>query len=99
MSEMPNTSTVDSTTCDRPDSSAELPLGLLSPPEVARILNVTVPTLANWRSAIPRRGPRFLRCGGIRYRERDVLEYLESRMIGTAEQPLPPATAPSKQRR
>ena len=51
---------------------------LLSQHEVAKILKVTVGTLANYRC--DGTGPRFIKGGRIQYRKRDVLAYLESRV-------------------
>lgn len=54
---------------------------LLTPPEVAQWLRVTVQTLANWRagSKAPARGPRFVKVGRcVRYRRVDVVEYIQT---------------------
>lgn len=50
---------------------------LLMDTEVAEITGASIFRVRKWR--LQGRGPRFLRLGGaIRYRESDVLEYVES---------------------
>ncbi len=48
----------------------------LTPLELAAIYGLDVGTLANWRAAKPRKGPRFIRVGrAIRYRWEDVRKW------------------------
>lgn len=57
------------------------PNSRLAPLELAAIYGLTVGTLANWRAARPRRGPRFVRIGAaIRYRWKDVQKW-EARRV------------------
>jgi predicted site-specific integrase-resolvase len=50
---------------------------LMSQDEVSALLDVNVPTLANWRSA--GKGPKFVKlCGRVRYRKVDVEEFINS---------------------
>lgn len=50
---------------------------LMRPVEVAKVLGVTVATLANWRTA--NRGPRWRRLGSIvRYDKDDVRAWIEA---------------------
>ena len=52
-------------------------LGLLTPDEVANLLQVTVTTLQNWR--YNGRGPIFSRVGGIiRYTRQDINDFIYS---------------------
>ncbi|MCL6424352.1 helix-turn-helix domain-containing protein [Brachybacterium sp. JHP9] len=53
----------------------------------AELIGVAPKTLRSWRSAA--RGPRFIREGRIvRYREQDIERWLESRVVGTLEDPV-----------
>lgn len=53
---------------------------LLRPSEVARVLDVSLPTLRNWRAANDGRGPVPTFVGGRwRYLESDVRSYIEQR--------------------
>ncbi len=57
---------------------------LLDPKQTSETLAKPVRTLANWRSK--RYGPPFIRVGGsIRYREEDVLAFLESGRVDTVK--------------
>lgn len=48
----------------------------LTPEEVARRLGLKLQTLENWRFSKNRKGPAYLRVGGvIRYRVVDIEEY------------------------
>lgn len=48
----------------------------LTPEDLSCLWGVTVGTLANWRAAKPRKGPRFLKIGNsVRYLMRDVIDY------------------------
>jgi predicted site-specific integrase-resolvase len=50
---------------------------LMSQDEVSALLDVNVPTLANWRSA--GKGPKFVKlCGRVRYHKVDVEEFINS---------------------
>ena len=63
---------------------------LLTPPEVARLLNVPERTLSQWRYL--RRGPTYIVCGRhVRYRRRDVEAYLDANRV--------PTGTPSRRRR
>ena len=57
---------------------------LLLPGELAELFQVEVKTLEAWRSR--GLGPRFVKLGGreVRYRPRDVLEWLEKRVCSSA---------------
>ncbi len=59
----------------------------LKPSQVAEILNVSVATLAAWRSQ--KRGPRFFRPSGrlVRYSLDDVRRFMEGSPVATADQP------------
>ena len=61
--------------------------------ELAEHLETNPGTLANWR--ITGIGPRFVKVGtGVRYREADVADWLESRTaLTTAEAGVPPSAA------
>lgn len=50
---------------------------LLDVPEVAKLLNIKIATLAQWRMAGT--GPKFLRFGhrSVRYRTGDVIAFIE----------------------
>lgn len=63
-----------------------LPLSELNTPkQVASYLSITVGALSNMRSA--RRGPRFLKHGGmVRYRREDLQEWLAAGVVGTIDQ-------------
>src|SRR5579885_1828022 len=54
---------------------------LLTPEQVAELLHISTRTLANWRCAGV--GPRYARVGGIRYRQSDVEDWIESRLKET----------------
>ena len=55
---------------------------LLLDTEVAEILGASISSVRKWR--LQGRGPRFVRLGGaVRYRESDVLEYVESGRLYT----------------
>lgn len=55
---------------------------VLTPQQVARILQVDTKTLANWRYL--GRGPRFMKDGGIvRYPRRALDAYLDERTVIT----------------
>jgi len=59
---------------------------LLTAAEVSRTLGVTVETLAVWRST-KRYNLPYVKSGRlIRYREEDVISFIESRIIGEAPQ-------------
>jgi hypothetical protein len=48
---------------------------------VAEMLNLSVASLRRWR--LLNKGPRFLKIGaGVRYREADVLRWLQTRTMG-----------------
>jgi predicted DNA-binding transcriptional regulator AlpA len=54
---------------------------LLKEHEVAGITQVSIATLRRWR--LLQQGPKFLKLGAaVRYRENDLLAWLESRPIG-----------------
>jgi predicted DNA-binding transcriptional regulator AlpA len=60
------------------------PQPLMTPTEVARLLNVTTKTLREWRLSNPPRGPESLKLGdgksaARRYRREAVLAWIESR--------------------
>jgi len=56
------------------------PARLLTAEQVADILGVTPPTLANWRCR--RHGPAYVRVGRLaRYRVDDVEAYIQSRTV------------------
>lgn len=67
-----------------PESAAVVSGGdplLKTPAEIAAQLKVTQETLANWRTK--GQGPDYLRVGGqIRYEQRDVASWLNSRKGG-----------------
>ena len=57
---------------------------LMTPTEVARMLNVTTKTLREWRLSQPRRGPESVKLGdgksaAVRYRRESVAAWLEAR--------------------
>jgi hypothetical protein len=55
-------------------------LGLLTPEELALVLEVTTDTLREWRRL--NRGPDFVRTGkGIMYRECDVQEWVKLNVV------------------
>jgi predicted site-specific integrase-resolvase len=58
---------------------------LLSPSEAARILGVSIQTLANWRAA--RRYPlTYIKVGGrVMYRLEDLEAFIEGQAIATKE--------------
>ncbi len=57
-----------------------LPEPLLSEPQAARILNVSIRTLQAWRCAA--KGPPFIRVGrAIRYRRSDLEQYLKDSTV------------------
>ena len=59
---------------------------MLTTAELARALKVSSRTLDNWRSAS--RGPAYFRVeGAVRYRVRDVEEWLEACFVQTLETP------------
>ena len=61
-------------------SNAEYPI-LLTPEEAASILGVKVNTLNTWRST-GRYGIPYLRLAGkIKYREQDILAFIQSSLI------------------
>ncbi|WP_394027277.1 helix-turn-helix domain-containing protein [Desulfovibrio falkowii] len=51
----------------------------LSPAQVSEILGVSEKTLATWRCK--KRGPAYIRLGKILYREVDIKEFLDSRIV------------------
>jgi hypothetical protein len=60
------------------------PQPLMTPTEVARLLNVTTKTLREWRLSQPRRGPESVKLGdgksaAVRYRRESVAAWLEAR--------------------
>lgn len=56
------------------------PSDLMTPGQLARALDISVKTLATWRST-GRHALPFIRCGArIRYRRQDVAAWLESRV-------------------
>ena len=62
-------------------------IGLLTPDEVANLLQVTVTTLQNWRYT--GRGPVFSRVGGIiRYTRHDVNRFVSESRQSITGQPL-----------
>ena len=58
----------------------DLPVSpLVDPKEAARILGVSVGTLAKWRM-VPDKGPRFVRCGSrCRYTAVAIQDFIDSR--------------------
>lgn len=67
-------------------TTAILCCDLLTPSQAAEYIGgVKTQTLAVWR--MQRRGPRYLRVSGrhIRYRVRDLDEYLAARVVETSE--------------
>lgn len=56
-----------------------------TPEQLAEMLGKTTKTLANWRAT--NQGPRYVRLGGrgsgVVYREQDVTEWLEQRLVDT----------------
>ncbi len=54
---------------------------------VSKMLGIGRQTLVNWRAQ--QRGPRYVQAGrrAIRYEVNDVLSFMESRKIGTEDQP------------
>lgn len=64
------------------------PLNTLTPTQLAKTLGVSRRTLANWRSAKPKRGPGFVRDGrDIFYPLKAVAEYKRRRkkLVTTSE--------------
>jgi hypothetical protein len=50
---------------------------LMTADEVAALFDITVPVLANWRSA--GKGPRYVKLGGrVKYRKADVETFIDS---------------------
>lgn len=57
---------------------------LLTPEELAGVLQVEPKTLANWRGMNPPRGPRFVKIGSlVRYRTLDVIAYVKAMTVET----------------
>lgn len=53
---------------------------LIAPDEVAKLLRMTIKTLANWRSETPNRGPRCKKVGGrVLYPQSEVMAWLSNR--------------------
>jgi len=62
-------------------SSEQEVVKLLNPNQVAKVLDVTVGTLSVWRST-GRHGLPFLRLAGkIKYREKDIHEFINNSLI------------------
>jgi predicted DNA-binding transcriptional regulator AlpA len=64
---------------DDKNSTAQNPNQLLTPQQVADLLQVSTGTLENWR--IKNHGPKFLKLGGqhrspVRYRMQDVEDFM-----------------------
>ena len=56
---------------------------LLTTRELAQLIRISAPTLANWR--IQSRGPSFLKVGGrVRYQQADVEQWLEQQRVTTS---------------
>ena len=54
--------------------------------KASQMLNIKRQTLANWR--VHRKGPRYIKSGRlVRYALSDIMNYMESRKIGTQDQP------------
>jgi predicted DNA-binding transcriptional regulator AlpA len=54
---------------------------LLNEYQIAEMLNVSTGTICRWR--LLHRGPKFLKLGNlVRYREADVLSWLQTRPMG-----------------
>jgi predicted site-specific integrase-resolvase len=54
---------------------------LLTPAEVAKLLKISVKTLAQWRSQ--RKGPAYVKInGGVRYKHADIENWLNNRKRG-----------------
>jgi len=65
-------------------------LKLLTPEEVAKILQISTGQLANWRSA--RKGPPWLKTcdglrGSVRYEQETLRDWIMSRMINNTPKP------------
>lgn len=61
---------------------------LLSEPQAAKILNVSIRTLQAWRCAD--KGPAFIRVGrAIRYRRSDLELYLQASTVQPSQPPRP----------
>lgn len=68
-------------TTDRPPIGTVVMARLLTPDEVSDYLGVPPGTLANWR--YQGHGPAFVRLGRhVRYRARDVDDWIDSRLTG-----------------
>lgn len=67
-------------TMARPGAELRAKLGLLSPLELATILDVTTETLREWRRL--RQGPDFVKTGkGVMYREIDVHDWMSRNVV------------------
>lgn len=61
-------------------------IGLLTPSDVASMLDVTTHTLAMWR--YEKKGPRFVKLGrNIFYRLEDVKDWIEANIVSISESP------------
>lgn len=66
------------------DRAANEPL--IDEHEAAALIGVTASTMNGWR--VRRVGPRFCRIGRlVRYQPSDVRAFVESRLVGTSDQP------------
>lgn len=62
------------------------PEPLIDEHEAAALIGVAPSTMNSWR--VKRVGPRFVRVGRlVRYRPDDVRTFVESRLVGTSDQP------------
>lgn len=63
-------------------SSLRARIGLLTPAELAAMLEVSEDTLREWRRL--KQGPDFVKCGKtVMYREADVTKWLEMNVVPT----------------
>lgn len=73
--------------------SAYMAEDLLTESEVARIARCSVSLLQKCRTAIPPRGPRFVRPfgrgGRVLYRFSDVMRWIERAVVATSDDPEP----------
>lgn len=76
------------------------PPDVLTEKEVAAELRVSVEKVRRMRYSVPPRGPRFFRVDrSIRYRRRDVAEFVDLSLVATLKQPIDDTPTPSTKRR
>lgn len=68
-----------------PDHTLRQRLGLLTPTELALVIEVSVNTLREWRRL--NQGPAYVKAGkNIMYRESDVREWIKCSVVLTAKE-------------